>query len=117
MAYNRRSGGGGGYGGYGGGGGGGRYNNGGYRGSGASGSVNPWQSNSGNGGLMGRQSQQGGPPPPAQLAMASNIITKLLTSTNSMVMICIIKFSFNVLPYILDEPDFESGLVSWLPVD
>lgn len=82
MAYNRRSGGG--YGGYGG--GGGRYNSGGYRGSGNSGSMNPWQSNSGNGGPMGRQSQQGGhQPPPSQLAMASNIISKLLTSTNALV--------------------------------
>jgi len=81
MAYNRRSGGG--YGGYGG--GGGRYNSGGYRGSGTSGSVNPWQSNTGNG-PMGRQSQQGGHQhPPSQLAMASNIISKLLTSTNALV--------------------------------
>ncbi|KAF0751709.1 zinc finger protein on ecdysone puffs-like [Aphis craccivora] len=89
MAYNRRSGGGyGGYGsgagGYGGGGGGagGRYNNGsGYRAGG--GSVNPWQSGSGSGPLP-RQAQQGAHPPPAQLAMASNIISKLLTSSNSM---------------------------------
>jgi len=91
MAYNRRSGGGyggygsggGGYGGGGGGGGaGGRYNNsGGYRAGG--GSVNPWQSGSGSGPLP-RQAQQGGHPPPAQLAMASNIISKLLTSSNSM---------------------------------
>lgn len=80
MAYNRRSGGGGG--GY----GGGRYNGGGgYR----TGSVNPWQSNSGGGGPMQRQGQQGGHPQPAQLAMASNIISKLLTSSNSMVNVII----------------------------
>jgi len=87
MAYNRRSGGG--FGGYGGGGagyGGARYNNGGgYRAGG--GSVNPWQSTSGTSGPLPRQSQQGGHPPPAQLAMASNIISKLLTSSNSMVTI------------------------------
>lgn len=92
MAYNRRSGGGyGGYGsgagGYGGGGGGagGRYNNNsGYRAGGSS--VSPWQSGSGSGPLP-RQAQQGAHPPPAQLAMASNIISKLLTSSNSMVAI------------------------------
>jgi len=94
MAYNRRSGGGyggygsggGGYGGGGGGGaGGGRYNNGGgYRAGG--GSVNPWQSSPGSSGPLPRQSQ-GGHPPPAQLAIASNIISKLLTSSNSMVTI------------------------------
>ncbi|XP_060856919.1 zinc finger protein on ecdysone puffs-like [Metopolophium dirhodum] len=92
MAYNRRSGGGyggygsggGGYGGGGGGGaGGGRYNNGGgYRAGG--GSVNPWQSSPGSSGPLPRQSQQGGHHPPAQLAIASNIISKLLTSSNSM---------------------------------
>lgn len=87
MAFNRRSGGGG-YGGYGGGGGGysggGRFNSGGGGGgfrSGAGGNVNPWQSNTG---PMPRQPQQGGHPPPAQLAMASNIISKLLSS-NSLV--------------------------------
>lgn len=94
MAYNRRSGGGyggygsggGGYGGGGGGGaGGGRYNGGGYRAGG--GAVNPWQSSPGSGGPLPRQPQQGGHPPPAQLAMASNIISKLLTSSNSMVTI------------------------------
>lgn len=83
MAYNRRSGGGfGGYGGGGGGYGGGRYNGGGFRAGG--GSVNPWQANAGAGGPIPRQSQ-GGHPPPAQLAMASNIISKLLTSSNPMV--------------------------------
>jgi len=83
MAYNRRSGPGfGGYGGGGGGYGGGRYNGGGFRAGG--GSVNPWQANAGAGGPIPRQSPQGGHPPPAQLAMASNIISKLLT-TNSMV--------------------------------
>lgn len=82
MAYNRRSGGYGGYGGAGGA-GGGRYN-GGFR-SGAAGAVNPWQSSSGVGGPMSRQPQQGGHHPPAQLALASNIISKLLTSSNSMV--------------------------------
>lgn len=100
MAFNRRSGGGGGgYGGYGGGGGGGgysgggRFNSGGGGGgfrSGAGGNVNPWQSNTG---PMPRQPQQGGHPPPAQLAMASNIISKLLSS-NSLVINIINRFKF-----------------------
>lgn len=88
MAYNRRSGGGG-YGGYGsggggfGGGGGGRFNNGGGYRAGPS-SVNPWQTSSGSNGPLPRQTQQGGHPPPT-LAMASNLLNKLLTSSNSMV--------------------------------
>lgn len=92
MAYNRRSGGNG-YGGFNSGGGGGRFNGGGYRG-GSSSNVNPWQSNSSSGGPMPRQSQQGGPTP--ALAMASNIITKLLTSSTSMV--CI---TFRLLYYFI----------------
>ncbi|VVC36570.1 Hypothetical protein CINCED_3A008723 [Cinara cedri] len=76
MAYNRRSGGGG-YGGYN---SGGRYNSGGYR-TGSSSNVSPWQSNSGSGGPSPRQSQGGATP---ALAMASNLISKLLTSSTPM---------------------------------
>jgi len=114
MAYNRRSGGGyGGYGsgggGYGGGAGGGRYNNGGgYRAGG--GSVNPWQASPGASGPLPRQSQQGHHPP-AQLAIASNIISKLLTSSNSMVTInsCLFFVLIETLQDTLFRPFFWEG--------